>query len=85
MSQQTPTETFLPSRQVLARFSVSSMTLHRWCRDEKLAFPVPVYINNRRYWRLSELALWERARIAKSCAEIDQRGTAAILASGART
>ena len=35
------------------------MTLHRWCRDERLGFPSPVYVGRVRFWRIAELEAWE--------------------------
>jgi predicted DNA-binding transcriptional regulator AlpA len=64
-------EQYLPARRVLARYGISDMSLHRWLRDPKLAFPTPVYINTRRYWALRDLVKWERARSGKSPGEIE--------------
>jgi predicted DNA-binding transcriptional regulator AlpA len=55
-------DTFLPAREVWQRYGVTSMSLHRWVRDEKLRFPAPVYIGRFRYWRLADLEAWERER-----------------------
>lgn len=41
---------------------VSDMTLWRWLHDRELAFPQPVYIAKRRYWREADLAEWLKAR-----------------------
>ena len=53
---------FLPTGQVRARYGVSDMSLWRWLRDETLNFPRPIRISKRKYWRLSDLVEWERAR-----------------------
>jgi predicted DNA-binding transcriptional regulator AlpA len=59
-------EQFLPAREVLARYSISNMSCHRWLRHPRLEFPKPIYINKRRYWRLSDLVAWERSRCSQS-------------------
>jgi predicted DNA-binding transcriptional regulator AlpA len=55
-------DVFLVSRQVRARYGVSDMSLWRWLRDEGLGFPHPIRIDERRFWRLSELEAWDRSR-----------------------
>lgn len=37
---------------------VSDMTVWRWLQDPELAFPRPIYIGTRRYWKEAELAAW---------------------------
>jgi len=39
---------------------VTGKTLRRW--GKTLAFPVPVLINNRLYWRRKEVSDWLRGR-----------------------
>ncbi|MCI0348840.1 MAG: hypothetical protein L0Z53_05385, partial [Acidobacteriales bacterium] len=59
------TSVFLTARQVCARYGgISDMSLWRWLHDEQLAFPQPLVISKRRYWRLGELEAWERRRAA---------------------
>lgn len=41
---------------------VSDMTLWRWLKDPDLAFPAPVYITKRRYWRESDVTAWIEQR-----------------------
>ena len=55
-------QTYLPARQVRARYSVSDMSLWRWLRDETLDFPHPIRINGRRFWKLSDLEVWETSQ-----------------------
>lgn len=64
MSQMTDEEAgvFLPSRKVLRRYDVSDMTIHRWLNNPEMNFPRPVYFGRNRFWRLTELQSWERAR-----------------------
>jgi hypothetical protein len=53
------------ARKVRERYNdVSEMSLWRWLHDDKLAFPHPIYINGRRFWKVSQLEAWERARAA---------------------
>jgi len=41
---------------------VSDMTLHRWLKDPHKAFPRPIYIGNRRYWRETDVVAWLEAQ-----------------------
>lgn len=34
---------------------ISSMSLHRWLNDENKNFPRPVYIGNRRFFKVEEI------------------------------
>ena len=55
-------EKFLPAKQVRQRYGdASDMWLWRRLRDGS-DFPRPVEIAGRRFWRLSALVRWERAR-----------------------
>jgi predicted DNA-binding transcriptional regulator AlpA len=65
MSPTAPASTYLPARLVWERYRVTSMTVHRWLRDDRLSFPRPVYIGRYRYWRVSDLEAWEREQAAK--------------------
>jgi predicted DNA-binding transcriptional regulator AlpA len=47
---------------------VSDMTLWRWLADPDLAFPKPVYIGKRRYWREADLITWIEARANEAAA-----------------
>jgi hypothetical protein len=56
-------ERLIPDRQVADRYRISPMTLWRWDqRGAELGFPAAVYINKRKYRRLSDLLAWERSR-----------------------
>ena len=59
----------LPSRVVLARYSICDRTLDRWLKNPALAFPQPVFINKRRYFRERQLQDWERVRAAGKVTE----------------
>jgi predicted DNA-binding transcriptional regulator AlpA len=52
---------FLTAMQVRQRYgNASDMWLWRRLRDDS-EFPRPIEIRKRRYWKLSELIMWERA------------------------
>lgn len=55
-------ETYLTGPQVLKRYGISEMTLYRWQKDELLAFPKPMIIRRRKFFREEELTAWERRR-----------------------
>jgi hypothetical protein len=58
-----PDDIYLISGQVRTRYGdISDMTLFRWLRDPKLAFPQPEYIRGRRFWRLRALEEYDQAR-----------------------
>jgi len=53
------------SRALRERYNgISDMALWRWLHDDELGFPHPLYIKGRRYWQVSRLEQWERARAA---------------------
>jgi predicted DNA-binding transcriptional regulator AlpA len=57
-------ETFLNAGQVRARYGgASHMWLLRRMADSE--FPKPTYLGRLRFWRLSELVLWERDQAGK--------------------
>lgn len=39
---------------------VHNVTIWRWIKQG--TFPAPIYFNSRRYWRLSDVQAWIRAR-----------------------
>ena len=53
---------YLTAPHVCERYGVTSMTLHRWLRNEKMKFPKPMYLNNRRYFKVDDIESWERQR-----------------------
>ncbi len=55
-------DALLPARRVWERYSISDRTLARWIERDDLKFPSPIEIAGRRYFRISELAAWERKR-----------------------
>ena len=56
---------FLPARRVWERYQITSMTLHRWARDEKIDFPAPMVIGERRFWRIADLEAWEAKQVVR--------------------
>jgi hypothetical protein len=58
------TNNLVPARKVQDRYDIADRTLDRWVVNPALNFPLPVIINKRRYWRVSELVAWERQRAA---------------------
>jgi predicted DNA-binding transcriptional regulator AlpA len=66
LSPDQDTTQYLPARKVLQRLQISDMTLWRYLRDPRVGFPHPVRFgvgkNPRRYFKLSELEAWERAK-----------------------
>jgi hypothetical protein len=58
------TGSLMPARKVQERYDIADRTLDRWLESKTLDFPRPVVINKRRYWRIAELEMWERARSA---------------------
>jgi predicted DNA-binding transcriptional regulator AlpA len=53
---------FLTGPQVAERYQISSMTLFRWLRDDRLGFPKPMVVNRRKFFKENELFAWERDR-----------------------
>jgi len=53
----------LPTGDVAARYSVTTRSIDRWRKSPDLAFPQPIYINDRKYWSLADLEKWERERV----------------------
>jgi predicted DNA-binding transcriptional regulator AlpA len=62
-------DVFLPARKVWERYGIADMTLHRWLRDDEMGFPAPTYLGRFRYWKLSHLIEWERARVGRKDAD----------------
>ncbi|MBY3344786.1 helix-turn-helix transcriptional regulator [Rhizobium laguerreae] len=60
----TSSQKYLTGPQVLARYQISEMTLHRWQKNRDLAFPQPMKINHRKFFLEDDLIAWERNRAA---------------------
>lgn len=54
----------LPDPHVCRRYGVSAMTLWRWDRHATLGFPPPIWINGRKYRRVSDLLAFDARRAA---------------------
>ena len=65
MRTETTSDKKLPARVVWSRFGKTSKTLDRWIKDDRLGFPRPMYIRNRRYFDEAELLEWERVQASK--------------------
>ena len=59
---------YLTAPQVLERYNISDMSLHRWLNNPNLSFPKPMVVNRRRYFLEADLVAWERARAGKAAA-----------------
>ena len=53
-------DVWLTATNVCNRLGISKIGLYRWLRDERLNFPQPVIVRKRRYFRMSDLAQWEK-------------------------
>ena len=65
MQIDAPSDKMLPAPVVWDRFGKTSKTLDRWVKDDRLGFPRPIYIRDRRYFREAELIEWELAQASK--------------------
>lgn len=63
-------EKLISAAEVRSRFGgISDMTLWRWLADEALAFPRPIHIQRRRFFREAEIeGFIERQAAASSAA-----------------
>jgi predicted DNA-binding transcriptional regulator AlpA len=55
---------WLSVAKLTAMLGVTSMTIWRWEKSEKLAFPKPTVINDRKYWNRSDINAWMRKMVA---------------------
>jgi hypothetical protein len=53
----------IPASHACARYNIVTRTLGRWLQNDALAFPRPVIINGRRYFREKLLEEWEKNRV----------------------
>ena|ERR1019366_8533493 len=61
-----PPRKYLTGSQVCARYGISDMSLWRWLRDPKVAFPQPAMrIRDRRFWLEADLIAWERSKLPR--------------------
>lgn len=62
------TNNLLNTQRVLARYSISRSTLHRWRDTENFGFPKPGYIHGRPYWKLHELNAFDETHFQTDAA-----------------
>ena len=64
----TPEERYINREQLRLLIPASDMTLWRWQRDPKIAFPAPVKLgaDGRNYWWLPKVRAWMRQREERS-------------------
>jgi predicted DNA-binding transcriptional regulator AlpA len=54
----------LNAREIRRMFAnVSDMTIWRWTHSEQIAFPKPVQIGRRNYWRRGDVRRWREERL----------------------
>jgi hypothetical protein len=64
----------LTAAQVKRRYgNCSDMKIYRWLKKKDLGFPEPILINGRRYWRLSDLQVFDRVCIARQTGLLEAR------------
>ncbi len=56
-------ERFVRSKRLAEILGTSQMTLHRWRKDEALAFPKPTVINKIPYFDTHEIIAWMKERV----------------------
>jgi predicted DNA-binding transcriptional regulator AlpA len=55
----------IPDHRVKERYQVNAITIWRWTRDPKLAFPQPIRIRGRNYRCEAELDEFDQRRMAE--------------------
>lgn len=56
-------DVYLTTTKVRKRFGgLTSTTIQRWVRDPELAFPQPLVVGRRWYFKLKEIEQWEEKR-----------------------
>lgn len=55
---------FLTTKQVLARYQISTATLWRWENDPAVKFPSPLKVGHKKLYAQKSLEAWEAARMA---------------------
>ena len=57
---------WLSASKLTAMLGVTNMTIWRWERNVRLAFPTPSVINARRYWNRNDINSWMRDMAARN-------------------
>jgi predicted DNA-binding transcriptional regulator AlpA len=60
MTKTATSSGWLSCTKVAEFLGVSTMTIFRWQRDDKLDFPQPRVINTRKYWNRDAVETWMR-------------------------
>lgn len=69
---------YVTGPQLLLRYGVTSMSLLRWRKDAKIAFPPPAMtINKRNFWLEEALVAWEKAQLPGAKERAKKAGQAA--------
>jgi hypothetical protein len=63
---------------------VTAMTIWRWERDPKLAFPTASVIHGRKYWNRHDICTWMRRMAAGKAAPTDKVGAGGARSSGSQ-
>ena len=62
MQDTNPDDDFLNGKALAELLGISPMTLYRWEQDERLGFPKPSRVYDRKFWRRSEIFAWMAKR-----------------------
>jgi predicted DNA-binding transcriptional regulator AlpA len=60
------TNELIPTPILAEEFKVTRRTLGRWFTDEKLGFPKPIRINQRLYFKRTDIEAWKMGRLHAS-------------------
>lgn len=52
-------DALVPKPRLAAELGVSTRTLSRWLDDDVIAFPRPIVVRNRNFFRRSEIENWK--------------------------
>lgn len=60
---------WLSGAKLAALLGITTMTVWRWERDDKLGFPQPTIINTRKYWNRTDINEWMRRSVTGKATE----------------
>jgi predicted DNA-binding transcriptional regulator AlpA len=66
---------WLGGTRTAAYLGVTAMTIWRWERDPKLAFPAASVIHGRKYWNRNDIDAWMRRMATSKATAIDKVAT----------